>query len=105
MKTPKLLPWHAHRAGIPLERAEALWREAVERATSDTGWVGNTSYWIACEEHFLALLEDERQRSHSGQLRALLRTQHRIGRLPLQGLEDIVTRLRAHSRERQVVLP
>lgn len=104
MRTPKLLPWHARRAGIPLERAETLWREAVERATSETGWVGNTAYWSACEKHFLALLEDERQLTRSGQFGALLRAQHRIGRLPLLGMEDIFTRLRAHSQERQIAL-
>jgi hypothetical protein len=28
MKAPKLLHWHARKAGVPIERAEALWRKA-----------------------------------------------------------------------------
>lgn len=29
MKAPKLLHWHARKAGVPVERAEALWRKAL----------------------------------------------------------------------------
>ena len=44
MKTPKLLPWQARKAGVSLERAEALWRKAVREATADTGWVGTSEF-------------------------------------------------------------
>ena len=27
MKAPKLLPWYARKAGVSVERAEALWRK------------------------------------------------------------------------------
>ena len=43
MKTPKLLPWYARKAGVSLERAEALWRKAVREATLETGWVGDAA--------------------------------------------------------------
>ena len=32
MNTPKSLPWYARKAGVPIERAEALWRQAVQAA-------------------------------------------------------------------------
>jgi len=60
MKTPKLLPWYARKAGVSIERAETLWRKAVREATAETGWVGNAEYWGAAMDHFLRLLEEER---------------------------------------------
>ncbi len=50
MKAPKLLHWHARKAGVPVERAEALWRKALREATADTGWVGTSEFWGAAEE-------------------------------------------------------
>ena len=43
MNSPKLLPWYARKAGVSLDRAEALWRKAVREATAETGWVGTPS--------------------------------------------------------------
>ena len=60
MKTPKLLPWYARKAGVSIERAETLWRKAVREATAETGWVGNAEYWGAAMDHFVRLLEEER---------------------------------------------
>lgn len=101
MKTPKLLPWHARKAGVPLERAEVLWREAVHRATANTEWVGSSDFWAACNDAFLDLLTEERNRSCTAQLAPLLRIQRHIGRLPLLAMEDIVSALRAHWQPRQ----
>jgi hypothetical protein len=91
MNTPKLLPWHARKAGIPTERAEALWRQAVLEATAETGWVGTPEYWGATTDHFLRLLEAEK----ALQVTPLVRSHNRLLGLPLQALEDLICGLQA----------
>ena len=59
MNTPKSLPWHARKAGVSIERAEALWAQAVREATAETGWVGNSEYWGAAMDRFQDLLVTE----------------------------------------------
>lgn len=46
--TPKLLPWLARRAGIGLERAEELWRQAV--LESGDGHVAMPSFRRSLEQ-------------------------------------------------------
>lgn len=60
MKTLKILPWLARRAGITEAHADELWAEAIRRATEETGWVGTPEYWKSAMGHLLELIEDNR---------------------------------------------
>lgn len=60
MKTPKILPWLARKAGIAEARANELWTEAIHHATDKTGWVGTPEYWKAAMDRLLELIEIER---------------------------------------------
>lgn len=89
MKSPMILPWIAHRAGISEERAEELWREALCYATEQTGWVGTSEYWEAAEKRLLTLVARE---NHAGclptpELSWMVRLQSRIAHLPLIAAE------------------
>lgn len=57
-RTPKLLPWLAHKAGISERRASALWREAerwaARRAAADT-----SAYFKLAVDHWLELAAAE----------------------------------------------
>ncbi|MDD3353334.1 hypothetical protein [Zoogloea sp.] len=96
MKTPKLLPWHARKAGVSIERAEALWRKALREATADTGWVGNSEFWGAAEARFLELLQEEQNTLCDPQMETFIRTQNRMGLLPLLAAEEMFTALSAN---------
>lgn len=61
MKTPKILPWLARKAGISDTRAEALWAAAIVCATERTGWVGTSEYWKAAVDRLIELIELESQ--------------------------------------------
>lgn len=98
MKTPKLLPWYARKAGVSTERAEALWRKAVREATADTGWVGNAEYWGAAMSNFLRLLDAEQVSLCAPRLLSLVRSQNRMWRLPLLAMEDIFAALHVGSQ-------
>jgi len=56
-KTPKILPWVARKAGISDVQAEALWREAVRRATLQIGRTGNAAYYRAVMERLHELVD------------------------------------------------
>lgn len=101
MKTPKLLPWYARKAGISIERAEALWRKAVREATAETGWVGNSEFWGATMSHFLGLLEKERNTFCAPHVVPFVRSQNRIGRLSLLALEDWLVAMRTAAERRR----
>ena len=60
MKTTKILPWIARKAGVPQARAEQLWAEAIRYATDHTGWVGTSEYWEAALDRWMSLIEDEK---------------------------------------------
>lgn len=60
MKTPKILPWLARRAGVSDELAEDLWRAACQQATALTGEGDGPCYWGAAVQTLLDLLEAER---------------------------------------------
>lgn len=96
MKTPKLLPWYARKAGISTARAEALWSKAVRTATAETGWVGNAEYWGACMDAFTALLERERNTLCAPQMMPFVRSHNRMWRLPLIAMEDMFTVIHTH---------
>lgn len=59
MKTPKMLPWLARKAGISEARAEALWVEAIRHATVQTGWVGTPEYLRIATERWNELIAAE----------------------------------------------
>lgn len=101
IKTPKLLPWYARRAGVPLERAAVLWKRAVCEATAKTGWVGSNQYWGEAMQSFVALLEREKSSFCAPQVTALVRSHNRIWRLPLTAMEDMLSVLWA-SWQRQM---
>lgn len=89
MKSPMILPWIAHRAGISEARAEELWREALCYATEKTGWVGTSEYWEAAEERLLKLVERETRSNCLPQpeLGPWVRLQARLAHLPLIAAE------------------
>jgi hypothetical protein len=98
MRAPKLLPWYAHKAGVPLERAEALWRKAVRSATHQTGWVGTSDYWGMAMDEFRRLLADEQATWCTPLGAPILRSQIRVWRLPLLALEDMIHAVAANWR-------
>lgn len=96
MKAPKLLPWYARKAGVPIERAHVLWRKAVREATDRTGWVGNAEYWGEAMHVFRSLLDEEQSSLCAPRVTPLLRTQSRIWRLPLNAMEDMCVAMAAN---------
>lgn len=98
MRAPKLLPWYAHKAGVSLDRAEALWRKAVRSATEQTGWVGSSEYWGATMDEFRRLLAAEQATLCTPQGTPILRSQIRVWRLPLLALEDMIHVVAANWR-------
>ena len=96
MKTPKLLPWYARKAGVSNERAEVLWRKAVREATDETGWVGNSEYWGAAMSHFQRLLNEDKATLCAPRVTPLVRSQRRMLRLPLIAMEDFFTAMRVN---------
>jgi histidine ammonia-lyase len=60
MQRLKLLPWLAHRHGVPLERAEELWRQAIALAEFEHGTDARTTqasdYWAYAMRALLKLL-------------------------------------------------
>jgi hypothetical protein len=89
MTPPKQLPWYARKAGVPQERAEALWRKALRIAAEKTGWIGTSEYWSAAMNRFLCLLDQEQATLCSPRVAPLVQSQIRVWRLPLLAIEDI----------------
>ena len=52
-KYPKILPWVAKKAGIPMARAEVLWNEALRDATRVCAVVESPEYWKTAVDHLL----------------------------------------------------
>jgi hypothetical protein len=59
MKSPKILPWIARKAGISDELALKLWRRAVSEAEYLTGKAEGSKFWSLSVERFLAIVEEE----------------------------------------------
>ena len=101
-QTPKLLPWHARKAGVSEQRATTLWQRAVRQATRRTGWVGNSEYWGEAMDSFLSLLEAEKAHQTAPNVIGLVRTQNRLLGLPIATLEffcGTATRWREQQRQ------
>ena len=58
-KYPKILPWLASKAEVPLERAEALWGDALRYATRKAAVVESPEYWKQAVERLIDLLAAE----------------------------------------------
>ena len=61
MKTPKMLPWLARKAGISDALADELWADAIRYATQTTGGVGTPQYWKVAADRLVELIDAERQ--------------------------------------------
>ena len=96
MKSPNSLPWYARKAGVPVERAEALWRKAVRETTAHSDWVGTSEFWGASESRFLELLEDEKNTLCAPNVETFMRSQHRMGLMPLLAAEEMFTAISAN---------
>ncbi len=98
IKTPKLLPWYARKAGVPIERATALWHKAVREATAETGWVGNAEYWGEAMSRFVRLLEEDEVSFCEPRVTHLVRRQNRLWSLPLAAMEAMVSAVAASQQ-------
>jgi len=56
---PKIFPWLAKKAGIPDDRAKALWVAALRDATRDCALVESPEYWKSAVDHLLERLAAE----------------------------------------------
>ena len=58
-KYPKILPWVAKKAQIPLTRAEVLWGDALRYATRKSAVVESPEYWKLAVERLIDLIAAE----------------------------------------------
>lgn len=82
-KTPKMLPWLAKSAGVPIARAEELWADAIRYATVETGWVDTPEYWKVASRRLVELLRAEPLTCRPPKLAPWVRVNMRIGALPI----------------------
>lgn len=80
---PKMLPWLARGAGLPLEHVEALWDEAARHAAKKTGSIDTSAYYAAAQRHLLEAVEREAIRFHPPQMTPWVVINTRLGALPL----------------------
>jgi len=103
MKTPKLLPWYARKAGVSIDRADELWREAVRDAAETAGWVGNTEYCGEAMYGFIDRLEHERDAArYPSYVCSLTYSQSRLWRLPLTVMEGFLNSASAHWQHQMI---
>jgi len=89
--SPKLLPWLAHKAGIPLHRAEVLWHAAERHAARATGESGGSRYWQVAMDRLLELVAAERLREDAASFgwRRWARLNAKLWQAPLEVLEAL----------------
>lgn len=90
MKTPKILPWLARKAGISDTRAEVLWHKALRHATQATGWVNSPEYWRAAVEKLEELVAAEGARVCRPRFTPIVRAQHDLGDLQIMAWEGMM---------------
>jgi hypothetical protein len=92
LKNPKLLPWLASKAGIPLHRAEVLWRAAQRHAAHVVGATETPAYWEAAMDRLLELVAAERLREDAASFgwRHWARLHKHIWQAPLAALDALV---------------
>ncbi len=88
---PKILPWLAHKAGLPLPRAERLWQAACHHAAHATGETGTPAFWSAALDRLLTLVAAEslREDAASWGWRPITRTHARLWQPPLAMLDTL----------------
>ncbi|MGB7992069.1 MAG: hypothetical protein WCF44_21910 [Candidatus Methylophosphatis roskildensis] len=82
-KFPKMLPWLAKSAGVPIARAEELWADAIRYATIETGWVETPEYWKVAVDRLLELLQTEASTCHPPRLTPWVTINMRMASLPM----------------------
>ena len=90
MKSPKILPWLARKAGISDARTEALWHKAVRHATLTTGWVNTPEYWRVAMDKLLQLVEAEGNKVCRPRFTPIVRAQHDLGDLQITAWEGMM---------------
>jgi hypothetical protein len=58
-RTPMILPWLAHKAGISQDRAEAVWQAALCHAKAVTGETDTPACWTAATDRLFELIAAE----------------------------------------------
>ncbi|MFN3883587.1 MAG: hypothetical protein ACK4Q4_02375 [Rhodocyclaceae bacterium] len=58
--TPKILPWLAHKAGIPMRRATIFWHAACRHAALATAETDSPAYWAVAMDRLLELIAAKR---------------------------------------------
>lgn len=88
---PKILSWLAHKAGLPMHRAEHLWHAAEQYAVQATGQVDTPAYWAAAMDRLLELVAAESLREDEASFgwRRWARLQQRYWLAPLQVLDAL----------------
>jgi hypothetical protein len=91
-KNPKLLPWLARKAGIPLHRAEVLWRAAQRHAAHVTGATETPAYWEAAMDRLLELVAAESLREDAASFgwRRWTRLNQHVWQAPLAVLDALM---------------
>jgi len=56
---PKILPWLANQAGVPLARAEVLWGDALRHASRKPAGVESPEYWKLAVDRLIELIAAE----------------------------------------------
>lgn len=92
MHSPKLLPWLAKKAGIPLYRAEILWDAAQRHAAHRVGSTDGSAYWTAAMDrlHELVAAESLREDAASFGWRRWTRLNHNVWQAPLAVLDALM---------------
>jgi hypothetical protein len=88
---PKIMPWLAHKAGIPLSRAETLWQAARRHAEIVTGEAETPAFWNAAMDRLLELVAAESLREDAAAFgwRQWTRHHKRVWAAPLTILDAL----------------
>ena len=90
IKTPKLLPWLARKAGISERRAETLWHEA-ERWAAHQAPAGSADYFKLAVDRLLQLAAAESLRADAASFgwRPWARAQARFWAVSMQAMHEV----------------
>lgn len=88
---PKILPWLAHKAGIPLSRAETLWQAARCHAEIVCSETATPAYWQVAMDRLYELVAAESLREDAAAFgwRQWTRHQKRAWAAPLAILDAL----------------
>lgn len=120
MKSPKLLPWLANKAGIPPQRADLLWQAAERHAARVTGITETEAtaptaatssavsvYWAAAMDRLYELIAAESLREDVASFgwRRWTRLYNAIWQAPLDVLDALAVNSLRGWRHRQHLPP